>query len=251
METQTAPEKPDYGIDAPAVLRNLFLFAALCLLGSLLVPHELRFGQVVVKLGTSLFWTGGFLLAEGLLYLLYVKIGKLRHRDYILSLHTWRGDEKVLDVGCGRGLLLAGAAKRLTTGHATGIDLWSNVDMGANSPEATLRNLRIEGVSDRCTVLSQTAQAMEFEDNTFDVVVSNLCLHNIYDAAVREQALREIARVLRPGGVALLSDYKHTREYAKKLATMGLVVERKPGSLLATFPPLAVVVASKPLSASN
>ena len=66
------------------------------------------------------------------------------------------------------------------------------------------------------------------------------------DKALREQALKEIARVLRPGGVALLSDYKHTREYARTLTAMGLVVERKMGNLLATFPPLAVVVARKP-----
>ena len=117
--------------------------------------------------------------------------------------------------------------------------------MGDNSPEATLRNLVIEGVGDRCVVLSRPAQAMEFPDSSFDVIVSNLCLHNIYDAPTRERALQEIARVLRPGGVALLSDYKLTGDYAKKLAKMGLQVERKRGSLLATFPPLAVVIAHK------
>jgi len=239
-------EKADYGVDTPAVLRNLFVFGALCLACGFLLPHNLHVGKVILQLTSMFLWTGGFLLVEGLLYLLYVKKGKLKHRDYILSMHTWRGDEQVLDVGCGRGLLLAGAAKRLTTGKATGIDLWSNVDMGGNSPEATLRNLRIERVSGRCEVLSQSADAMGFPDGTFDVVVSNLCLHNIYDKALREQALKEIARVLRPGGVALLSDYKHTREYARTLTAMGLVVERKMGNLLATFPPLAVVVARKP-----
>jgi len=237
--------KPNFGVDAPAVLRNFFLFGALCLLCGFTVPHELHVGKVVLKLTSMFFGTAVVLLVEGLLYLLYVKRGKLKHRDYILSLHLWRGDEQVLDVGCGRGLLLAGAAKRLTTGKATGIDLWSNVDMGDNSPEATLRNLEIEGVSDRCVVLSRPAQAMEFPDSSFDVIVSNLCLHNIYDAATRERALQEIARVLRPGGVALLSDYKLTREYAKKLAKMGLQVEKKRGTLLATFPPLAIVIARK------
>jgi len=69
----------------------------------------------------------------------------------MLALIPWRGHERVLDVGCGRGLLPIGAAKHLTTGHATGIDLWSNVDMGSNSPEATHRNTAIEGVADRTT----------------------------------------------------------------------------------------------------
>jgi SAM-dependent methyltransferase len=238
-------ERADYGVDAPAVLRNLFLFGGLCLLLGLVGPHRLHVGRVVFKLGSTLLWTGGCLVVEGFLYLLYVKKGKLKHRDYMLSMHDWRGDEQVLDVGCGRGLLLAGAAKRLTTGKATGIDMWSNVDMGANSAEATLRNLQIEGVSERCEVLSGNAQKMVFADDSFDVILSNLCLHNIYDAEEREHALREIARVLRPGGVALLSDYKHTREYARKLAGWGLAVERKRGSLLATFPPLGVVVARK------
>jgi arsenite methyltransferase len=217
---------PNYGIDAPAVLRNLFLSGALCLIVGL-QPYRVHVGSLTISRNTFLA-TGGCLVAEGLLYLLYVKVGKLRHRDHLLALHRWRGDEQVLDVGCGRGLLLAGAAKLVPDGHATGIDLWSNVDMGQNSPEATLRNLEIEGVAARCTILSVPAQQMTFPDASFDLIVSNLCLHNIYDRPTREQAVEQIARVLKPGGVALLSDYKHTR-----------------GNLFATFPPLPIVVAKK------
>jgi SAM-dependent methyltransferase len=247
--------KPDYGIDAPAVLRNLFLFGAGCLICGFVIPREVHVLNLTLKLTSMFFWTGGFLLAEGILYLIYVKKGKHKHRDYMLSLYAWKGDEQVLDVGCGRGLLLAGAAKRLTaggTGKATGIDLWSNVDMAGNTPDATLLNLEIEGVDDRCLVKSGTAQSMVFPDRSFDVVVSNLCLHNIYNAAAREEALAEIARVLRPGGVALLSDYKHTREYARKLRAMGLATERKRNwrDWLLTFPPLTVVVARKSAGAS-
>ncbi len=72
-----------------------------------------------------------FRVLQGFLYLFYVKSGKFGHREVMLSLHEWRGDEQVLDVGCGRGLLLAGAAKRLAGtggGHATGLDIWSNED---------------------------------------------------------------------------------------------------------------------------
>ena len=249
IEKPAPVEKPDYGVDAPKVLRNLFLAGAACVIGGFTLPHQLHLGSVTVKLTPMFFGTGGLLLAEGLLYLLYVKKGKLKHRDYMLSLHQWKGDEQVLDVGCGRGLLMIGAAKRLTpggTGKAIGIDVWSNVDMGSNSPEATQMNMEIEGVEDRCKVMNCTAQSMVFAKNSFDVVVSNLCLHNIYDKGEREDALGEIVRVLRPGGVALISDYKLTREYAKNLNAMGLTVERKMGNALATFPPLAVVVARKP-----
>jgi arsenite methyltransferase len=244
----TKPIKPDYGIDAPAVMRNLFLIGTACVLLAIFAPASLHLGQANFKLTPMFGWTGGFLLAEACLFLLYVKVGKFRHRDFILNMHAWSGDEQVLDVGCGRGLLLAGAAKRLdSTGHATGIDIWSNVDMGGNSEAATLHNLTLEGITDRCTLLSQSAAEMTFPDNTFDVIVSNLCIHNIYDKPTRTIALHQIVRVLKPGGIALISDYKLTGQYADEFQKAGLQVEKKRGSVLTTFPPLTVVVARKPL----
>lgn len=87
---------------------------------------------------------------------------------------------------------------------------------------------------------------MPFADGTFDVVVSNLCLHNIYDKKTRHQALQQIARVLKTGGVAILSDYKLTGEYAALLKQAGLAVERRWGNPLYTFPPLRIVIARKP-----
>ncbi len=239
--------KPNYGIDAPAVLRNLFLFGTLALLLAIFLPSRVRLGPVIL-LSRSLFWMAGFLLSEGFLYLYYVKVGKFRHRDKMLALVRWQGHEQVLDVGCGRGLLLAGAASRLASlkggGHATGIDLWSNVDMGQNSPEATHQNLVFEGIVDRCTILSVPAQSMTFPDAHFNVIVSNLCLHNIYDRATRTAALAQIVRVLAPGGTVLISDYKRTREYAAFFRQAGLTVTRR--RYFANFPPLTVVEAQKP-----
>jgi arsenite methyltransferase len=246
--TTSLSKQLDYGIDAPGVMRSLFLFGTLCLLAGLFAPFPFHLGPISLS-SQSLLWPAGFLLAEGFLFLLYVKVGKFRHRDFMLGMHTWRGDENVLDVGCGRGLLLAGAAKRVAevsgTGHATGIDVWSNVDMGGNSAAATQHNLDIEGVSSLCTLISQPAQEMPFPDASFDVVVSNLCLHNIYDKPMRHQALQQIVRVLKPGGVALISDYKRTGEYADEFRKAGLIVEKKRGSLITTFPPLTVVIARK------
>ena len=87
---------------------------------------------------------------------------------------------------------------------------------------------------------------MSFPDASFDVIVSNLCLHNIYDRRTRLQALHQIVRVLKPGGIALISDYKRTAEYADEFRKAGLQVQRKRGSLIATFPPLTIVIATKP-----
>jgi SAM-dependent methyltransferase len=240
-----ANERPNYGIDAPNVLRNLFLFGALAIVLALITPAQLHVGSVIFNLRPMFWWTGAALLIEGFLYLFYVKKGKQYHRDKLLAMHVWHGDEKVLDVGCGRGLLLVGAAKRAPDGQATGIDVWSKEDMAGNSEAATQRNLELEGVAAQCTLVSVGAQEMPFTDASFDVVVSNLCLHNIYDRATRQRALQEIARVLKPGGVALISDYKLTGEYAAKLRELGLATERRWGSLSA-FPPLRVVIARKP-----
>lgn len=240
-------QRIDYGIDAPVALRNLLLVGIACLLTAFLGPRHIPIGSDgYFDLHKTCLITGCVLTVEALLMLLYSKFGKFKHRDFILALHTWCGDEQVLDVGCGRGLLLAEAAKHLTTGHATGIDIWSNVDLSSNSELATRHNLELEGVTDRCTLVSAGAQSMPFPDATFGVIVSNLCLHNIKNKITRKTALDQIVRVLKPGGLAIISDFKKTGEYAAHFRAAGLSVTNRHGSFLTTFPPLNVVVARKP-----
>ena len=72
-------------------------------------------------------------------------MGKLRLRDRVLDGLALRGDEQVLDVGCGHGLMLLGAAKRLKKGKAIGVDIWQKEDQAGNDPEATRENARREG----------------------------------------------------------------------------------------------------------
>jgi ubiquinone/menaquinone biosynthesis C-methylase UbiE len=149
------------------------------------------------------------------------KYGKARERETYLDLLAWRGNERVLDVGCGRGLFLIGAAKRLTTGRAVGIDIWQAEDLSGNTPAAPLDNARIEGVADRVEVQTADARKLPFDDASFDVVLSSAALHNIYDAAERQTAVREIARVLKVGGRVLIDDVRHTRDYARTLREAG------------------------------
>lgn len=236
---QTTAKKPDYGIDAPGVIRNLLVIGVVLLIVFGIARH---FGN---PLQYSLLCVGIVLVVEGILMLAYSKWGKLLHRDRMLRLHPWRGDEQVLDVGTGRGLLLIGAAKRLTTGRAAGLDIWNAADLSGNARERTEANLAVEGVAEKCALVDGGAQKMAFPGNSFDVVVSNLCLHNIYDRAERRDAVREIARVLKPGGRAILSDYKKTGEYARVLRDAGLTVKRRIPNLLTTFPPLTIVTARK------
>jgi arsenite methyltransferase len=239
-------QKVDYGIDAPGVIRNFYVIAAVLLLLVFFAPAQLHFGGVVILLHPTLLWIALSLFISGTFMLVYSRFGKFRHRDRILALHIWSGSEQVLDIGTGRGLLLVGAAKRLANGYATGVDIWNKEDLSGNAAERTLRNLELEGVAARCTLLSEPAQAMSFSDGAFDLILSNLCLHNIYDKPTRVQACREIARVLKPGGTVILSDYKLTREYIHTLEEAGLHRAVKKTSWFTTFPPLTIVSARKP-----
>ena len=239
------PAKPDYGIDAPGVIRNLLVIGA-ALVGAGFFMPVVRIGTVRFALGRMLLFTGILLMFEGVAMIAYAKFGKYRHRDRMLNKITWRGDERVLDVGTGRGVMLIGAAKRVPQGSAIGIDIWAAKDLSGNSMEATFRNAEMEGVRKRVELKTEDASQMQFPDASFDVVVSNLCLHNIEDSTARRKACAEIARVLKPNGMAVISDFKHTGEYAAEFSRFGLKVERSGPYLVDTFPPLRIVAARKP-----
>jgi arsenite methyltransferase len=173
------PKRPDYGIDAPGVL------------------------IILLSIGVPVMIAAGIFLLEGVLMFIYVKWGKFRHRDRMLAQVPWTGGERVLDVGTGRGLLLIGAAKRLTTGNAA---------------ERTRANIQMEDVGGK--------------DGSFDVVLSNLCIHNIPK---------------QPGcGMAVISDYKLTKKYAALLAGEEFAIEWRGPFWRDTFPPLKMFVARKP-----
>jgi len=221
-ETAARRKRPNYGIDAPTVVRNVLLGGAAALV--LAVVSYLLDWPPLTRMATGL--TIGCLIGAG--WMVWgSKVEKLRERDRLLDGLALRGDETVLDVGCGRGLLLIGAAKRLTTGKAVGVDIWQAEDLSGNRPEATLENARLEGVTERVEVKDGDARRLPFADGTFDVIVTKEVLHNIYNAAERDTAVREIARVLRPGGRLVLADVRHTGRYGQVLRECGLVDLRR------------------------
>ncbi len=207
----------EYGFDAPYVPGFMMLGSLPLWFGA--VQALLRGDAVgVATMGLS----AGFLVFCAGTFIFTTRTGKFRVWNELLAGLSLRGDEKVLDVGCGRGAVLLLAAERLSSGKATGIDLWSVKDQSGNALEATQRNAAAEGVSERVELHTGDMRKLPFPDASFEVIVSSLAIHNVPDAAGRAESVREIARVLKPGGRVLLADFKYVADYAKTLREAGL-----------------------------
>jgi SAM-dependent methyltransferase len=232
--------RANYGQDAPGVVRNLSLVGAagLMLGGSTAAgwwsgtfSFTIGSARILFPIGHSGFWWGSGFAAMALWMVYSSRFGKMKERDRLLHRITWTGRERVLDVGCGRGLMLIGAAKRLTTGKAIGVDIWQSEDLSGNRPEATLANAQVEGVADRVEIKTADMRKLPFESGTIDVVVSMAAIHNLYKKEERQAAISEIARVLRPGGHALIDDIRHGDEYAAGFEAGGCRVIAREGAI--------------------
>jgi ubiquinone/menaquinone biosynthesis C-methylase UbiE len=105
------------------------------------------------------------------------------HLDTVDRLLTVSSGDRVIEIGCGQGHL----TKRLA---ARGVDI-VGIDANPAAPEVAGSGL----------VRHMTAEKLEFDDCSFDYVLS---FHAIEHIPGLETALAEMARVLRPGGKALL-----------------------------------------------
>jgi arsenite methyltransferase len=230
----------DFGLDAPPVVAG---FAALGALGAVfLVLTALTPAQL---LGPGLgFCIVGWLTAALMLH--SSLRGKLIVRDRLLDGLALRGDEDVVDLGAGRGLMLLGAAVRAPHGSATGIDLWRSVDQAGSRPERLLANAAALGVAERVRVITGDMSAPQLPDACADLVLACLSIHNIHDRARRRAVIAHAARMLRPGGRLAIVDFAKTGEYVAAAWVAGLVdvARSRPTPLM--WPPVRVVTARKP-----
>ena len=203
------------------------------IVGLLAVGHAFRDGGVGCLIGAAMSLTSSL-------------FGKFRVRNRLLSGLHLRGDETVLDVGCGHGMLLIGAAKLLPRGRAVGIDLWSQVDQSNNSRGATLRNAQLEGVAGRVEVRDGDMRKLPFADGSFDAAVAHFAIHNISGHEGRREAIREIVRTLKPGGQVALSDLKSVGLYVDELRKTGMQEVKISWPSFWTWPPSRTVTAKKP-----
>lgn len=238
--------KAQYGIDAPGVIRNLIVIGLILYVLAIFVLPRFDAGAWILYVDGAMVYTGIFLIIEALLMIWYSKYGKLKHRDRMLAIYSFSGHEHILDVGAGRGLLAIGAAKRLSDGKVTAIDIWSRQDLAENTRDALLTNARLEGVADKLEVVDGDIVRTDFPDRHFDLILSNLCLHNIASHEQRQKACQEIARVLKPDGVAIISDFKYTAAYSKNFHDQGYRVEKVGTYIFSTFPALTVIKITRP-----
>jgi SAM-dependent methyltransferase len=193
LENAVAALPLPYGIDAPYAPAGL-------------IAGGLALATVGVRRRRWLLPAGGLLASAGH-YLHTTVRGKFRVWEREFERLDLRGDEHLLDLGCGRGAVLIAAARRLPAGRAVGIDLWHGQDQAGNDISVTRRNAQAAGVADRVELHTADMTQLPFPDDSFDIVTSALAVHNIPTTRGRARALDEAIRVLRPGGRLLLADW--------------------------------------------
>lgn len=215
--------QPDYGLDSPLVVKSMFsrgawtfLFGfALWFMNRQEYPGPAASLLAALTLVAAVFvWAGWFMMWSS-------RKGKLKLRDRLLAMLALQGDEKVLDAGCGRGLLAIGIAKRLKTGKVTGVDVWNPHALSGNSAEAARANAKAEGVADRIRFEEGDLCKLVYPAENFDVAVSRGALHFFDDEPSRDNAVRELYRVVKSGGKLLIFDISYVGRYAQILRQCG------------------------------
>jgi len=142
-----------------------------------------------------------------------------RVRSLLSSMAAETGGGRLLDIGCGTGFIF-------DLGH----DLFAQLDGIDITPQM------LDLVTPRPNVRTRiaAAEALPFEDATFDVVTMYSVLHHLPDLA---SALHEARRVLRPGGI-LYADESPSRHYLDALPRLS-ALPALPPALVPEFDRLA------------
>lgn len=112
-------------------------------------------------------------------------VPQINFPTWSLDCVRWRGNEVILDVGCGPGRWYSAVQQKLPDATYYGLDLYPG--MLSTHPA-------------RGTLTRGDAQQLPFADETFDVVMANHMLFHVPDM---EQAVLEFRRVLKPGGIVI------------------------------------------------
>ena len=126
---------------------------------------------------------------------MYLTPDVVAQRARVLDLLAPRPGEKIIDIGVGPGLLAEDLARLVgDTGRVTGLDM--------AEPMVKMARTRLAALPQAECVVGE-ATALDFPDGTFDAAVST----QVYEyVAGMPKAMRELHRILKPGGRALILD---------------------------------------------
>jgi arsenite methyltransferase len=208
--------RPDYGLDSPLTVKAMFWRGAWTFAFgiALFVMNRAQYPDVSTRILIVLGLIALGFVGVGFVMVRSSRVGKLEAREKLLDALALTGEERVLDWGTGRGLMLVGVAKRLKSGRVTGLDFTAEA-------EAARANAKLEGVLEKVRVDGGDPLKLTYPDKHYDVVVSALALHQVADQGDRDQALSEMLRVLKPGGRLAIYDTLSTGQYAEALRATG------------------------------
>ena len=127
-----------------------------------------------------------------------------RIQNLVLDYLDWEGEGKALDIGCGNASLTIRIAKKYPNAEITGIDYWGGI--WEYSKGVCEMNAEIEGISKRITFERASASALPFDDESFDVAISNLVFHEVRNVRDKKKLIKEALRVVRKGGKFVFQD---------------------------------------------
>ncbi|RJR16440.1 MAG: methyltransferase domain-containing protein [Nitrospiraceae bacterium] len=175
-----------------------------------------RYGEIAYSIKDRFKYPAG---REGLLKLGYdLTAAQVIHEGIVesfcgvgnpFSLGPVRPEDTVLDVGCGGGFDVVMAS------HFTGPEgRVYGIDLVPAMVEKAKRNIMSMELSN-CEIRVAGSEAIPFDDNTFDVVISNGA---IYLSPLKEKSLNEVCRVLKPGGCFQFADVVLNDDIPEKVA---------------------------------
>ncbi len=199
------------------IRQKLLIILGLCTLGTfVLIFIPLGFFYRLLMTCACIFTAFSFLFPFYSYLMFSQKGGRFQEKIYQLIIQTL-GDlvtGRILDIGSGNGVLAVKLAQQNPEATVTGIDYWGKE--WEYSKSTCERNAKVGQVEKRIHFQQGDAAKLEFDNDMFDAVVSNLTFHEVRSVEDKREVVLEALRIIKPGGRFAFIDYFYdTKFYGK------------------------------------